>query len=110
MAEHNKNSDRFNRQYERLERTTPRPLGTILRILRHPAAMIVRIPLGVLLVIGGVLSILPVLGLWMLPLGLLLLSVDIPFLRGPTASGLIRLQRWWETRKSRKKNKTKKRD
>lgn len=103
MANTDKDSDRFNRQYERLERSTPRLIGRMLRILRHPLAMIIRIPLGILLVIGGVLSILPVLGIWMLPLGLLLLSVDIPFLRGPTASGIIRLRRWWDTRKSRKR-------
>lgn len=103
MAETNKDSNRFNRQFDRLERNSPRPLGLILRILRHPLAMIIRIPLGILLVIGGVFSILPVLGIWMLPLGLLLLAVDLPFLRGPTASGIIRLRRWWDTRKSRKK-------
>jgi len=40
-----------------------------------------RLPLGILLCLGGVFSILPVLGLWMLPLGLLILSEDIPWLR-----------------------------
>ena len=33
--------------------------------------------------LGGVFSFLPVLGLWMLPLGLLLLAHDVPFLRKP---------------------------
>jgi len=36
---------------------------------------------GVLLVIGGMLGFLPVLGYWMLPLGLALLSVDWPWAR-----------------------------
>jgi len=40
-----------------------------------------RIPLGILLCLGAVLAILPVFGLWMLPLGLLILSEDIPWLR-----------------------------
>ncbi len=35
-------------------------------------------PVGLLLIVGGVFSILPVLGLWMLPLGLVLLSEDFP--------------------------------
>jgi hypothetical protein len=35
--------------------------------------------------VGGVFSILPVLGLWMLPLGLVLIAQDIPFLRRPMA-------------------------
>ena len=40
-----------------------------------------RIPVGALLCLGGLLSILPILGLWMLPLGLLVLSEDIPWLK-----------------------------
>ena len=39
----------------------------------------VRIPLGILLVFGGILGALPVLGFWMIPLGLILLSVDFPW-------------------------------
>lgn len=40
-----------------------------------------RIPLGAALVLGGLLWFLPVLGLWMLPVGLLLLSEDVRWLR-----------------------------
>ena len=36
---------------------------------------------GVLLVIGGLLGFLPVLGYWMLPLGLALLAIDFPVAR-----------------------------
>ena len=42
-----------------------------------------RLPLGVLFILGGVLSILPIFGLWMLPLGLMLLAVDIPLFARP---------------------------
>ncbi len=41
----------------------------------------VRITVGILLVIGGLLGALPVLGFWMLPLGLILLSVDFYWAR-----------------------------
>lgn len=41
-----------------------------------PGSKPVRITLGVLLVFGGMLGFLPVLGFWMIPLGLLVLSVD----------------------------------
>jgi hypothetical protein len=34
-----------------------------------------------LLILGGLLSFLPILGIWMLPLGLLLLAEDLPVLR-----------------------------
>jgi hypothetical protein len=53
------------------------------------------VPLGVLLVLGGALSILPVLGIWMLPLGLVLLALDVVLLRRPTARMLVAGERLW---------------
>lgn len=41
----------------------------------HPNRAL-RITVGVLLIIGGLFGALPVVGFWMLPLGLILLSVD----------------------------------
>lgn len=46
--------------------------------LRRPSSKWFRLPAGVLLILGGLLGFLPVLGLWMLPLGLALLAEDIP--------------------------------
>jgi len=46
-----------------------------------PKSKPIRIGLGIVLVAGGLLGFLPVLGFWMLPLGLLVLSVDIPIVR-----------------------------
>ena len=40
-----------------------------------------RLPLGVLFILGSFLFILPIFGLWMLPVGLLLLAEDFPALR-----------------------------
>ena len=37
--------------------------------------------LGIVLMLGGVLGFLPVLGFWMIPLGLALLATDIPPMR-----------------------------
>src|SRR3978361_226891 len=53
--------------------------------LRQPSSRFTRIPLAILLIFGGIFSFLPVLGLWMLPLGLLLFAQDVPFLQGPMA-------------------------
>jgi len=53
--------------------------------LRRPSSRLVRIPLAILLILGGIFSFLPVLGLWMLPLGLLLFAQDVPMLQGPLA-------------------------
>jgi hypothetical protein len=55
----------------------------------------VRVPLGIALVLGGALSVLPVLGIWMLPLGLMLLALDVALLRRPTARMLIAGERLW---------------
>lgn len=84
------------RQFARLERSIPRPLAGSLNWLRQPAVRLVRIPLGILLVLGGIFSILPVLGIWMLPLGLLLLAVDFVPLRRPVSRLLIWASRRWE--------------
>ena len=46
-----------------------------------PRSRLLRIALGILLIIGGLFSFLPLLGVWMIPLGMLVLSVDIPRVR-----------------------------
>jgi len=61
-----------------------------------------RIPLGILLCLGAVLAILPVFGLWMLPLGLLILSEDIPWLRNRREKFEGWLRRLVGTRRERK--------
>lgn len=40
-----------------------------------------RLPLGILLCIGGILGFLPILGFWMLPLGVALIAMDVRWLR-----------------------------
>jgi hypothetical protein len=69
--------------FKDLERELPQRVARGMRGLRHPKARYIRIPVAVLSIVGGVFSFLPVLGLWMLPLGLLLLAHDVPFLRKP---------------------------
>ena len=51
------------------------------REFQLPQSKPVRIGLGILLVGGGLVGFLPVLGFWMIPLGLLVLSVDLPIVR-----------------------------
>ncbi|EIM02968.1 hypothetical protein UUA_00690 [Rhodanobacter thiooxydans LCS2] len=48
-----------------------------------------------LFIVGGIFSILPVLGFWMLPFGLLLLAQDLPFLRRPMRRALLWMERCW---------------
>ena len=53
-----------------------------IRVGRHtirvPGRRWQRVALGVLLVAGGVLGFLPVVGFWMIPLGLAVLAIDSP--------------------------------
>lgn len=76
------------RRLELLVRRLPRRIQSTVRWLRRPAARWVRIPAGVLLMAASLLSILPIFGLWMLPLGLVLLAEDVPPLRHATGRGL----------------------
>ena len=69
------------RRLRRLLRRLPGRMQAATRWLSKPASRWARIPAGILLIIGGCLAILPVFGLWMLPLGLMLLADDIPPLR-----------------------------
>ena len=60
-----------------------------------PRSRLVRMAIGVGLVLGGVLGFLPVLGFWMIPLGLLVLSVDLPIVRRWRRQLVV----WWERRR-----------
>lgn len=80
---------------ERFEARLPGAIGRSSRWLRQPTSRMVRVPAAVLLTLGGVFSFLPVLGIWMLPLGLMLVAVDVPALRPPLARMLHWLERKW---------------
>lgn len=60
-----------------------------------PQSRVGRIVIGVLLVIGGLFGFLPILGFWMIPLGLLVLSQDLPYVRRKRR----RLAIWWARRR-----------
>src|SRR5690348_13305885 len=76
-------SDRERRLELLIQRLPPR-LQAIIRWLRRPYARWVRIAVGLLLILGSLFSILPIFGLWMLPLGLVLLAEDVKPLRHVT--------------------------
>ncbi len=66
---------------ERLTARFPLRVRDAVTWLRKPSRRPARVAAALALIGGGVLSILPVLGFWMLPLGLALLSEDIPALK-----------------------------
>ncbi len=72
------------------------------RSFNLPASRAARTLIGVLLVFGGLLGFLPVLGFWMIPLGLLVLSVDFPGIRRRRR----RLAVWWAKKRNQRSDKT----
>jgi hypothetical protein len=61
-----------------------------------PKSRPLRIGIGILLVACGLLGFLPVLGFWMIPLGLVVLSVDLPIVR----RWRRQLTLWWHRDKT----------
>ena len=57
--------------------------------------------IAVLLIIGGILGFLPVLGFWMIPLGMMLLAADIPAVRRFNRRVYVRWGRFWKKRRGR---------
>jgi hypothetical protein len=92
-----KSAQRLNRLFDKLERRIPPFAANWLRWVRRPEARMFRLPLGILLVLGGIFSFLPVLGIWMLPLGLLILALDFIFLQAPVNTAILRGGRRWTT-------------
>lgn len=84
---------------QRLLDLLPPPARRSYAWLIRPEAKYVRLPLGLALIAGGALSFLPVLGLWMLPVGALLVGEDVPPVRRATLHALGRVQLWWDRRR-----------
>jgi hypothetical protein len=86
----------LNQQFERLEKKLPGGMGRFVRWLREPSSRWVRIPAAILLIAAGFIGFLPILGFWMVPLGLVLIAQDIPFMRKPIARLIDWLLTKWE--------------
>lgn len=58
---------------------------------------VVRIAVGILLILGGLLGFFPVLGFWMIPLGLVVLAADFRWARQAS----VNLKLWWRSLRRR---------
>ena len=85
----------LDRAFEGLEEEVPDCVSRAIRWLRDPKARWIRLPVGVLFILGSLLWFLPVLGIEMLPIGLLLIAQDVPFLRRPGGRAMLWLERKW---------------
>lgn len=72
-------------ELDRLEQWAPDGVSKVVRKVRSPEAKPYRIPIGIALTAGGVVGFLPILGFWMVPLGLAVLAQDVPVMRPPLA-------------------------
>lgn len=95
-------TDSLDQQFERLGKHLPRAMRNFGRWLRQPHLIWVRIPAGLLLIAAGFVGFLPILGFWMIPLGVIIIAQDVPFIRPPIARAL----KWgldkWETRQKKR--------
>ena len=69
------------------------------RTIRLPRSKPARIAIGVVLVVLGLFGFLPVLGFWMIPLGLLVLSYEFTTVRRWRRRMIVRWGRWRGTRR-----------
>jgi hypothetical protein len=92
----------FDEEMDRFQGHLPDWASRHVGRLRHPRAVWVRVPAGIALTGGGVLSVLPGLGLWMLPVGLALLAHDVPPMQRPLARMLNFTNDKIEKRRDRK--------
>lgn len=89
-----KSLNRIRRQFEAIGRFAP-PARRIVASLTDGGMRRARIPVAVLLILGGFFAVLPIAGFWMLPLGILFLAMDIPVLRPRVAAAAVLSRRWF---------------
>ncbi len=73
---------------------------------RLPSWRPARVALGIALLLGGLFGFLPILGFWMIPLGLAVLAVDIPVIRRWRRRAAV----WWARRRMAGRKGVKNRD
>jgi hypothetical protein len=96
--------EELNRYFAMIDRRVPVKVARSIRWLRKPSSFGIRWVVAILLIIGGVFSFLPVLGLWMLPLGLLFISQDLPFIQKPLVKALAWVESKWKWVKEKWRN------
>jgi len=89
--------ERAERRLEKLISRLPRGFARFIHWVREPKLIWLRLPLGLALICGGLVGFLPVLGFWMVPLGVILLAQDFP----PVERGIYRLINWTAAKRPR---------
>ena len=99
----------LDKAYDELESELPDKVARAIHWLRAPQRWWLRVGAGLLFIAGGVMWFLPVVGLECLPIGLLLIAQDIPFLQKPVGKAMLwcvekfrELRERWRARKRRR--------
>lgn len=103
-----KGKQTLDKAYEGLEKETPDKVARAIRWLRKPEARWIRWPVGLALIVAGFFGFLPIIGVEMIPVGLLLIAQDIPFLREPVGKAMLWLEEKWRTLRDRWRKRRKK--
>lgn len=103
-----KGDDELEKAFDKLEAEAPDFLTRVILRLRKPRARMLRLVLGGVFILAGLLWFLPVVGIECLPIGLLLVAQDVPFLRRPVGrmtlyllDRWVRVRKWWARKRSR---------
>lgn len=81
-------------------RAPGRKISVFGREIHMPESRNKRIAIGVALTFLGLLGFLPILGFWMVPLGLLVLSYEFALVRRYRRRGVVRWERWRSKRRN----------
>jgi len=102
---HSKAHPHLDKAYEALARHCPEWFLRWLHGLRRPGVRLARLAAGLVLLVLGVLGpVLPVAGLWMIPIGLLLIAEDVPAMQVWVVAMILwlevkwmKLRDWWRS-------------
>lgn len=81
---------------DRDDQTPAKRITIFGREFTMPRSRALRVAIGILLVFFGFLGFLPILGFWMIPLGLLVLSYEFTVVRRWRRRFVV----WWERRRA----------
>ena len=100
--------DEMDEAYAGLEREVPKWMVRPIRWLHSSRSRLYRIPIGLLLIACGIVGFLPIIGYEFIPIGILVLAQDIPFLRRPAGKLILsllekwrKLKEWWKQKRSK---------
>lgn len=77
------------------DETPARKIRLFGREFSMPQSRPLRVAIGIVLVFFGFLGFLPILGFWMIPLGLVVLSYEFALIRRHRRRAVV----WWERRR-----------